>query len=56
MPLTPSYGETPLPREELTALLAEVVDLLDEPVARADVYDLEQGLQDEASQELIRRP
>lgn len=31
MPLTPGYGETPLPHEELTALLPEVVDMFDEP-------------------------
>lgn len=53
MPLTPGYGETPLPHEELTALLAEVVDVLDKPITRADVYDLEQGLQDKASDELM---
>lgn len=53
MPLTPGHGETPLPHEELTALLAEVVDVLDKPITRADVYDLEQGLQDKASDELM---
>src|SRR6478736_1756860 len=53
MPLTPSYGETPLPHEELTALLAEVVDLLDKPITRADGYDLEQGLQDRVSGEVM---
>ena len=46
MPLTPGYGDTPLPHEELTALLPEVVDRLDKPVTRADVYDLEQGIQE----------
>ncbi|CMO55376.1 Hypothetical protein ERS181516_03953 [Mycobacterium tuberculosis] len=47
MPLTPGYGETPLPHDELAALLPEVVELLDKPITRADVYDLEQGLQDQ---------
>ena len=42
MPFTPSFGQTPLPHGELAALLAEVVD---KPITRADVYDLEQGLQ-----------
>lgn len=52
MPLTPGYGETPLPHEELTALLAEVVDLFDEPITRSDVYDLETG----SSRQSLRRP
>lgn len=47
MPLTPGYGETPLPHDELAALLPEVVEVLDKPITRADVYDLEQGLQDQ---------
>lgn len=46
-PLTPGYGETPLPHDELAALLPEVVEVLDKPITRADVYDLEQGLQDQ---------
>lgn len=53
MPLTPGYGETPLPYDELTALLPEVVDLLDKPITRAAVYDLEQGLQDRVFDELM---
>lgn len=38
MPLTPGYGETPLPSDELTALLPEIIDT---PITRADVYDLD---------------
>lgn len=53
MPLTPGYGETPLPHDELTALLPEVVEVLDKPVTRAAVYDLEQGLQDWLFDELM---
>ncbi|BCZ21735.1 Fic family protein [Mycobacterium senriense] len=53
MPLTPGYGETPLPHDELTALLPEVVEVLDKPVTRAAVYDLEQGLQDRLFDELM---
>lgn len=46
MALTPEYGETPLPHDELSALLPDVVDLLGAPITRADIYDVEQGLQD----------
>jgi fido (protein-threonine AMPylation protein) len=53
MPLTPGYGETPLPHDELTALLPEVADILGKPITRAAVYDLEQGLQDRAFDELM---
>jgi fido (protein-threonine AMPylation protein) len=53
MPLTPGYGETPFPHDELTALLSEVVDMLDKPITRAAVYDLEQGLQDRVFDELM---
>jgi fido (protein-threonine AMPylation protein) len=53
MPLMPGYGETPLPHDELTALLPEVVDVLDKPITRAAVYDLEQGLQDSVFDELM---
>jgi fido (protein-threonine AMPylation protein) len=53
MPLTPGYGETPLAHDELTALLPEVVDLLDKPITRVAVYDLEQGLQDRVFDELM---
>ncbi len=41
MSLTPCYGETPLPHDELSALLDEVVEILDKPITRAAVYDLE---------------
>jgi fido (protein-threonine AMPylation protein) len=53
MPLTPGYGETPLPHDELSALLPEVVEVLGEPVTRADVYDLEQAVQVQAEEELM---
>jgi fido (protein-threonine AMPylation protein) len=53
MALTPGYGETPLPHDELTELLPQVVDVLDKPITRAAVYDLEQGLQDQVFDELI---
>ncbi|MEW5813084.1 MAG: Fic family protein [Actinomycetota bacterium] len=45
MPLTPGYGETPLPHDELSALLPQAAEALGPAVTRADVYDLEQALQ-----------
>ena len=53
MPLNPGYGETPLPQDELSALLPEIVDILEAPLTRADVYDLEQGLQDQVVDDLM---
>jgi fido (protein-threonine AMPylation protein) len=53
MPPAPWYGETPLPHDELAALRPSIVDILDSPVTRAAVYDLEQGVQDQVSEELI---
>ncbi|KEF94906.1 hypothetical protein K883_05330 [Mycobacterium sp. TKK-01-0059] len=53
MPLAPGYGETPLPHDELSALLPEVVEVLGDPVTRADVYDLEQALQGQLQEEFM---
>lgn len=53
MPLAPGYGETPLPHDELAALHPSVLDILGEPVTRAAVYDLEQGIQDQVAEGLI---
>ncbi len=53
MSLTPSYGETPLPDDELEALLPSVRATLGEPVTKADVYELEQVVQVELSEELV---
>lgn len=53
MSLTPGFGQTPLPHDELAALLPEVV-VLGEPITRAALYDLEQGLQDRVTDELWR--
>jgi fido (protein-threonine AMPylation protein) len=52
MPLTPGYGETPLPAGELSALLPQVVEVLDKPIRMADVYDLEQAVQEQVAVEL----
>jgi fido (protein-threonine AMPylation protein) len=38
--LTPGYGETPIPDDELEALLPHARQLLDEPVSKAALYDL----------------
>jgi fido (protein-threonine AMPylation protein) len=53
MPLTPGYGETPLPDDELATLLPDAVLMLGEPVTRAAVYDLEQGVQQQVAEELL---
>lgn len=53
MPLTPGYRQTPLPHDELTALLPAVADILDKPITHAAIYDLEQGLQDQVFDELM---
>lgn len=53
MPLTPGYGETPLPHDELSALLPEAAVVLGAAVTRADVYDLEQALQVQLEDELM---
>jgi hypothetical protein len=53
MSLTPGDGETPLPDDELVALLPGVVLMLGEPVTRAAVYDLEQGIQEQVAEELL---
>lgn len=45
MTLDPGYGETPLPFEELDALLPAARDILDEPITKAAVYDLEQAIE-----------
>jgi fido (protein-threonine AMPylation protein) len=53
MPLTPGYGETPLPDDESAALLPDAVLMLGAPVTRAAVYDLEQGVQEQVAEELL---
>lgn len=53
MPLTPGYGETPLAEDELIALLPHVVEVLDEPIRRADIYDVEQAVQQQVSEDLL---
>lgn len=45
MTLDPGYGETPLPFDELDALTPAAREALEEPIAKAAVYDLEQAVQ-----------
>lgn len=53
MPLTPGYGETPLPDDELEALLPHIADLLERPISKAAIYDLEQAVQEQITEELL---
>lgn len=53
MSLTPGYGETPLPDDELAALLPGALQILGEPVTRAAVYDLEQSIQEQVAEALL---
>lgn len=53
MSLTPGYGETPLPDDELEALLPRIAGLLGKPITKAAVYDLEQGVQEQVAEELL---
>lgn len=53
MPVAPGYGETPLPHDELAALTPSILEIFDEPVTRAAVYDLEQAVQDQVSGVLL---
>lgn len=41
MSLTPGYGETPLPDDELEVLLPRIAELFGKPITKAAVYDLE---------------
>ena len=41
----PGYGETPVPDDDLDSLLPSIRDLLGQPVSKATIYDLEQGIQ-----------
>lgn len=49
MALKPGYGETSLSDEEAEALIPAVRELLGAPARRADLYDLEQLIQDDVA-------
>lgn len=53
MNLTPGYGETPLPNDELAALLPAARDLLEPSLTKAAVYDLEQEIQDDITETMV---
>ncbi len=53
MTISPGYGETPIDGDELDALLPSARELLDEPITKAAVYDLEQAIQDQVAEELV---
>lgn len=51
MALEPDYGETLVTEEEREALTPETRELLGDPIRKADLYDLEQQIQDEVADE-----
>lgn len=53
MAFEPDYGETLLTEEERDALTAEAREILDEPIRKDDLYDLEQLIQDEVADDLV---
>lgn len=53
MPLTPGYGETPVSPDEAKALLPSVRVLLGASITKADIYDLEQAVQEEVAEQLV---
>lgn len=53
MTFDPGYGETPLPFDELDALLPSTRKILDEPVTKAAVFDLEQAIEATVAERLI---
>lgn len=53
MPLAPGFGETPVTDDEADVLLPQARELLDGPITKADVYDLEQAMQEQVAEELV---
>ncbi len=53
MSLTPAYGETPVSAEDEAALTAWARELLGEPLTKAAVFDLEQGIQVQETREYL---
>jgi hypothetical protein len=53
MSLTPGYGETPVPDDDLDSLRAGVRELLGDPLSKAAIYDLEQGIQANVAEALL---
>lgn len=55
MTLPPGYGETPVTDDELEWLLPGIRELLEEPVSKAAIYDLEQAVQADVTEQLLPR-
>ncbi|WP_374454252.1 hypothetical protein [Nocardioides sp.] len=55
MAFEPDYGETLVTEEERDALTDVARDLLDEPIRKADLFDLEQRIQTEVTDELLAK-
>lgn len=55
MTFDPEYGQTLLPDEDRGALTEGARALLDEPVLKADLYDLEQQVQAQVADELVEQ-
>lgn len=53
MGLSAGYGETPLPNDDLQALLPAARAMAGTPPLRAAVYDVEQAVQAEVAEELV---
>ncbi|TLG10318.1 cell filamentation protein Fic [Nocardia cyriacigeorgica] len=53
MSLSPGYGETPVHDDEVSLLLPDVRELLGEPLSKAALYDLEQAVQEEVTEDLM---
>ncbi|MCG8914221.1 hypothetical protein L6E12_00210 [Actinokineospora sp. PR83] len=50
---TPGYGETPVSDDEMQALLADARTALGSPINKAAIFDLEQELQNEVTEQLL---
>jgi fido (protein-threonine AMPylation protein) len=55
MAFRPDYGETLLTEEEREALTDAARELLGDPIRKADLYDLEQLIQNEVADEYVAR-
>jgi fido (protein-threonine AMPylation protein) len=53
MALTPGYGETPVPEDDLEALVPRARQALEEPIIKAAIYDLEQAIQEDVTEALL---
>lgn len=52
MSLAPGYGQTPVPEDDLDSLLPSVRELI-EPTNKAAIYDLEQAVQEQVTEDLL---